>query len=52
MSNAALNIFVRVISKRMESGENLDEILESYPALTVEEKQQIYLAVKDKELIE
>lgn len=41
MSNAALNIFIRVISKRMENGEILDAILESYPALTEEEIDEI-----------
>lgn len=45
MSNAALNIFVRVITKRIESGEFLDDILESYPKLSEEKKQEIRSAI-------
>lgn len=48
MSNAALNIFVRVISKRMENGEAFEEIFESYPALTEEEKQSIRFALANE----
>ena len=39
MSNAMLNIFVRTIRRRMEKGEDLEEILESYPKLSEEDKE-------------
>ena len=45
MSNASKNIMVRVIKRRMADGENLDDILESYPRLTEEEKQELRKAV-------
>ena len=45
MSNASKNIMVRVIKRRMADGENLDDILESYPRLTEEEKQELREAV-------
>lgn len=41
MSNAMLNIYVRVILRRMADGEKLNDILDSYPKLTEEERQQI-----------
>ena len=36
-----MNIFIRVISRRMEAGEDLEDILNSYPKLTEEEKNEI-----------
>lgn len=45
LSQAKLNIFVRVIKRRMGNGENLENILASYTALTDEEKEQIREAV-------
>ena len=45
MSNASKNIMVRVIKRRMSDGENLEDILESYPRLTEEEKQELREAV-------
>ena len=45
MSNASKNIMVRVIKRRMADGENLADILESYPKLTEEEKQELREAV-------
>jgi len=45
LSQAKLNIFVRVIKRKMENGENLENILASYTALTEEEKEQIREAV-------
>lgn len=45
MSNAAKNIMVRVIKRRMADGENLEDILASYPKLTEEEKQELRKAV-------
>ena len=45
MSNAAKNIFVRVIKRRMAAGESLDDILDSYPKLTDTEKEELRKAV-------
>lgn len=45
MSNAAKNIFVRVIKRRMKQGETLDDILSSYPKLTDAEKEELRKAV-------
>ena len=45
MSNAAKNIFVRVIKRRMAAGESLDDILGSYPKLTDAEKEELRKAV-------
>ena len=41
MSNAKLNIFIRVIKKRIEKGETLEQILDSYHRLLESEKQEI-----------
>jgi len=41
------NIFVRVITRRMnEEGRTAENILNEYPALTQEEKQEILLAIQ------
>lgn len=45
MTRAKLNIFVRVIKRRMADGEELEDILLSYPALSEEDKEQIREAV-------
>jgi len=45
MSKAALNIMVRTVKRRMEGGEKLEEILQSYPKLTMEESRQVREAV-------
>lgn len=45
MSNAARNIMVRVIKRRMEDGETLNDILDSYPKLTKAEKEELKNAV-------
>jgi len=45
LSQAKLNIFIRVIKRKMENGEELEDILASYTALTEEEKEQIREAV-------
>lgn len=45
MSNSALRIFVRVVERRMKLGEDLEYILDSYPALSEEDKEQIREAV-------
>lgn len=41
MSNAAKNIMVRVIKRRMSEGEKLEDILASYPKLTEGEKEEL-----------
>ena len=45
MSTAMLNIFVRTVKRRMEKGEDLEEILASYTKLSEEDKEQIRQAV-------
>ena len=45
MSKSALRIFVRVVERRMKLGEDLEDILDSYPALSEEDKEQIREAV-------
>lgn len=45
MSNAVLRIFVRVVSKRLADGEDLDEILAGYTNLSDDDKEQIRKAV-------
>ena len=45
MSTAMLNIFVRTVKRRMENGEELEEILDSYPKLLESEKEQIREAI-------
>lgn len=47
MSNAMLNIFVRTVQRRLANGEQLDEILDSYPKLSAEDKEQIREAVTE-----
>ena len=47
MSNAMLNIFIRTIKRRIEKGETLDEILESYTKLSNEDKEQIRNAIEN-----
>ena len=41
MSTAMLNIFIRTIQRRITNGETLEEIIESYPKLSKEDKEQI-----------
>ena len=45
MSNAAKNIMVRAIKRKLEEGEDLEEILAGYPKLTDEEKEELIEAV-------
>lgn len=45
MSNAARNIFIRVIKRRIAAGESLDGVLASYPKLTDAEKKELREAV-------
>ena len=37
MITALLNIFIRVISRRLDAGEDFDEIIASYPKLSEED---------------
>lgn len=45
MTKAKLNIFVRVISRRIIAGEELEDILAEYVNLSEEDKDQIREAV-------
>ncbi len=45
MSNSAKNIMLRVIRRRMAEGEELEDILASYPKLTDAEKEELREAV-------
>lgn len=45
MSGALKKIIVRVIRKRMQAGEELEEILSGYPKLSDKEKQELREAV-------
>ena len=45
MSGSMLRIYLRVIERRLKLGEDLEEILESYPNLSEEEKEQIRDAI-------
>ena len=46
MSTAMLNIFIRTVKRRVEAGENLEDILEGYTKLTEEEKDAIRRGVE------
>ena len=41
MTKLKLNIMIRACKIRMNSGESLEEILDSYPSLSEEDRQQI-----------
>ena len=45
MSVSMLRIYIRVIERRMKLGEDLEEILDSYPNLSEEDKEQIREAI-------
>ena len=45
MSNAAKNIMVRVVKRKLAEGEDLEEILAGYSKLTDEEKEELRKAV-------
>ena len=47
MTNAALRLFIRVIKRRISSGEELEAILDSYPNLSEEEKESIREAISN-----
>lgn len=41
MTKIKLRLMVRAVQLRMESGESIEEVLESWPALTDMDKEQI-----------
>lgn len=45
MTKSALRLFIRVVERRMKLGEDLEDILDSYPNLTEEDKEQIREAI-------
>lgn len=45
MSNAAKNIMLRVIRRRMAEGEELEDILAGYPKLMDAEKEELREAI-------
>ncbi len=46
LSESMLNIFVRVVKRKMDlEGKTAEEVLQVYPALTEEEKEQILEAI-------
>ena len=47
MTNAQFHIVLRVVKRRMENGESLEDILASYPALSEEDKERIRQAVNE-----
>ena len=47
MSNSAKNIMLRVIRRRMAEGEELEDILASYPKLTDAEKEELRAAITE-----
>lgn len=47
MTKAALRLFIRVIERRMASGETLEDILASYPNLSEEDKELIREAISN-----
>lgn len=45
MTNSAKNLMIRVITKRINAGENFEEIILKYPKLTVEEIEELREAI-------
>lgn len=48
LSNAVKNIMIRVIKKRIEEGEELEDILIGYPKLSQEEKQELRKSLENE----
>jgi hypothetical protein len=46
MTKAMINIFTRVVRRRMADGEELENILASYPNLSESDKDKIRMAVQ------
>ena len=49
MTDAALRIITRTVKRRYEAGEDIDVILDNYPKLTAEEREQIKMEVMGNE---
>ena len=50
LSESMLNIFMRVVKRKMAlEGETAEEVLQAYPALTEEEKEQILEAITNEQ---
>lgn len=47
MTKAMLNIFTRVVRRRIAGGEELENILASYPNLSESDKEKIRMAVRN-----
>ena len=47
MTNSAMNIFLRVVRRRLANGERLEDILASYPKLTESEKNEIRARINE-----
>lgn len=47
LSNIQKKIILRAVKIRIDNGENLDDILKSYPKLTDEEKEEICNSYKN-----
>lgn len=47
MTKAKLNIFVRVVKRRMADGEDLEAILDIFTALSEEDKDEIRDIIKE-----
>lgn len=48
MGKSALNIMIRTVKRRMGNGEDLEDILKSYPKLTMRESELIREAVSGR----
>lgn len=46
LSNIQKNIIIKAARIRMERGEKVEEILESYPRLTKEEREEILAEIR------
>lgn len=46
MSKSMLKIFTRVIKRRMDDGENFDDIIKEYPKLSEKEIEDIKKAIE------
>ena len=49
MSGAEMRIITRVIKRRVDAGEDIDDVFLDYPKLTEEEKEQIMAAIYPEE---
>ena len=45
MTDAAIRIITRAVKRRYDAGEDIDEVLNDYPKLTVEERERVKRAV-------